>query len=556
MDDSELSKLTIGFLLDRQAERFGDRNFVAYPDGATHATYRQFRDRVNLVARGLMALGVRKGEHVAVWAPNVVEWLFLQYATAKIGAVLVPVNIACRAAELEYVLANSETTTLFLGAGAVGVDYVAELRAVLPDVDAAPVGHGRFENLPRLQRLIFMGRARLPGMLRFDDLSDLAVQTHPDDFRRRSEALATFEVINLHYTSGTTAYPKGVMLTHRNIILNGWHVTGRLRLAETDSVCLPIPLCHSFGATGGSVGTMLRGATLVLVDPIEPGSVLDAVSRERCTAMYGAPATFSALLEHPELRSHDLSSLRTGVIGAAPVPTFLAQAIIDRMGVSELAVAYGLTEASPVVTQTSTDDPMDKRVGTAGKALPGVQIKSVDPKTGANVPAGTEGELCCRGHGVMKGYFKDPESTAEIIDAEGWLHTRDLATIDPDGYVKLVGRLRDTIVRDGEKIYPREIEAFLFSHPKVADVHIIGVPNRKSGEDVCAAIKPKPGETIDRDEIAAFCQGRMQDHKVPTLVMVVKDYPLTAGGKVSKHALRQIAIEKFGRQEDAALATA
>jgi fatty-acyl-CoA synthase len=556
MQDSELAKLTIGEIVDRQAERFGEREFVAYADRDFRLTYRQLLDRVDVVGRGLMALGVRKSEHVAVWAPNVPEWLILQYAAAKIGAILVPVPTSYRARELEFLLRQSETTTLVFAAGSADAGSVATLREMLPDVDSSPVGHGRFEKLPRLMRLLAIGRQRLPGMLRFDDLVDLSAQTHPDDYRRRSEALDSFDVIMLPFTSGTTGFPKGAMLTHRNVVVTAWHMAQGLNVSENDRVCLPIPLWQCFASIGASVGCALRGACLVPVETFDPRAVLEAIAKERCTAIQATPSMLRAILEQPDLESFDRSSLRTGVTGGEPVSIEMARDVVERLGVPEFTVGYGLTEASAGVTRSSPDDPSDKRLGTVGRALSPVKLKVVDPRSGETLPPGAQGELCCRGLGLMKGYHKDPEGTAEAIDADGWLHTKDLATIDGDGYVNIVGRMREMIIHDGDKIYPREIEAFLYSHPKIADVQIIGVPNRAVGEDVCAVVKARAGEAIEESEVIDFCRGQLQESKIPTLVMLVRDFPLTAGGKVIKPALRQMAIERFGRQEDAAVVTA
>jgi fatty-acyl-CoA synthase len=447
MDDVELSRLTIGMLLDHQAEQFGDREFVAYPERDVRLTYRQFRDRVDLVGRGLMTLGVRKGEHVAVWAPNMPEWLLLQYATAKIGAILVPVDTACQGNELEVVLRSSESTTLLLASGAAEVDYLAELHSVLPDVDDSPVGHGRFEKLPRLQRLFSIGRTRFAGMLRFDDLFDLAAQTHVDDYRRRSEAHSSFEVINLRYARGAAGLSKGVMLAHRNVLLNALHATDRMRLTENDRVCAAIPFFHGLGTTA-SVGALLRGARLIPIEKIGPPAVLEAIAKERCTAVCGMPQMFSNLLAHQERPSLDLATVRTGIVGGSPVGAALMRDIIETLGVEEMTSAYGASEACAVITQTSPDDPLEKRIGTAGRVLPGMQVKIVDPKTGAAVPPRVEGELCCRGHSVMKGYFKDPEATAEAIDPDGWLHTRDLAVADHEGFVNILSWPRDATSKD------------------------------------------------------------------------------------------------------------
>lgn len=556
MQESELAKITIGEILDMQAARFGERESVAYADRDVRLTYRQLLDRVDVVGRGLMAMGVRKSEHVAIWAPNLPEWIVFQFAAAKIGAILVPIPATYRARELEFLLRHSETTTLVLAAGGADAESVAMLREVLPDVDSTPVGHGRFEKLPRLMRLISIGRQRLPGMLRFDDLFDLSVQTHPDDYRRRSEALDSFDVIMLQYTSGTTGFPKGAMLTHRNVVVTAWHMAQGLNVSENDRLCAPIPLWQCFASIGGSIACALRGACLVPLETFDPRAALEAITKERCTVIQATPSMFAAILEQPDLESFDRSSLRTGVTGGAPVSIEMARGVVQRLGVPEFTVGYGLTEASAGVTRSSPDDPPDKRLGTVGRALSPVKLKIVDPRTGETLPAESQGELCCRGVGLMKGYHKDPEATAEAIDVDGWLHTKDLATMDGDGYVNIVGRLRDVIIHDGEKIYPREIEAFLYSHPKIADVQIIGVPNRAVGEDVCAVVKARSGEEIEQSDVVDFCRGHMQESKVPTLVMTVSEFPLTAGGKVIKPALRQMAIERFGRQEDAAVVTA
>jgi fatty-acyl-CoA synthase len=554
MDD--IDKLTIGRLLDRQAERFGDRDCLVYPDRGLRLTYRQFRDRVEMLARGLMALGVRNGEHVAIWASNVPEWLYLQYATAKIGAVLVTVNTAYRARELEYLLHQSDTTTLFLIRSFKGVDYVETLREVLPDLDRAPVGHATFENLPRLKRIVFIGESRLPGMLLFPDVLDLAPNTHPAELRGREDSLEPGNVINMQYTSGTTGFPKGVMLTHRNILMNAYHVSGCQNFTEHDRLCFPVPLFHCFGCVMASLGCMTRGACMVPIEIFEPYTVLQAIHQERCTAIYGVPTMFIAELEHPEFASFDLSSLRTGIMAGAPCPIEVMRAVTEKMGARELTIAYGLTETSPVLTQTRPDDSIERRVTTVGRALPGVTIKIADPETGAPLPPGTPGELWSRGHGTMKGYYKDPQATAKAVDEQRWQHSGDLATMDEQGYVKIVGRIKDMIIRGGENVYPREIEEYLYGHPKISDVQVVGIPSKRYGEEVCAVVKIKPGETLTADEVIAFCEGRIQRQKVPAFVMFVDAYPMTASGKVQKYKLREMAIEQFGRQEDAAIPTA
>lgn len=556
MLDTDLSRLRLGDIVDRQAERFGERACIAHRSRNVRMSYREFRERVDTVARGLMALGVRKGEHVALWAPNLPEWTVVQFATAKIGATLVPLKTSYRARELEYVLRHSETTTLFVAPVAGGPDPAGILREILPALDDAPVGHAHFEQLPRFSRMISIGKQRLPGMLRFDDLFDLAIQTHPDDYRRRGEALDSYDVIMLQYTSGTTGFPKGVMLTHRSMIVTAWYMAQGLGLGDAERLCAPIPLSEVFASVGGSIGSVLRGVCFVPLETFDARAVLETIQAEGCTIIQTTPSMLAAILAQPDLESFDRSTLKKGVTGGAPVPIDLARDAVERLGISQLTIGYGLTEASGGVTRSSPDDPPEKRLGTVGRVLASMHAKLVDPRTGEDAAPGAPGELCCRGLGVMKGYFKDPEGTAEAIDAEGWLHTKDLAIVDGDRYVNIVGRLRELIVHNDEKIYPREIEAFLYSHPKIADVHVIGVPHLGIGEDVCAVVKAAPGETIDDAEVAAFCSGRLAESKIPTLVMVVKDYPMTAGGKVLRNELRRLAIEKFGRQADAAATTA
>lgn len=440
MDESELPKLTIGELFDRQVQAFGDREFVAFPDRDVRFTYRTFRERVDMVARGIMATGVRKGEHIAIWAPNSPEWLLVQYAVAKIGAILVPINTTYAADELEYVLRHSESTTLFLAAGSGDINFLTELRTVLPEVDSSPVGHGRFENLPRLARFLFIGPQRQPGMLRFDDLFDLAIQTHPDDMQRRREALDSFEVIAVHYTAGSTGPPKGVMLTHRNVIVNAWRVGAALRMTHDDCVGVLAPLWSSAGANSASVGALLHGACIVPVATAEPRDALDAIARERCTVVFATPSQAERLAETADVASIDLSGLRCVAMLAAEIPADVPSSILLR-GVQQVAVGYGLTEASPMVTIALADGARTLLHRAAGRPLPGVQVRVVDQVSGDGVAAGVEGELRVRGQGVMRGYHKDPHATVAATDSEGWLRTHDVGTIDRDGNVWIIGRL-------------------------------------------------------------------------------------------------------------------
>jgi fatty-acyl-CoA synthase len=553
---TEFNRLTIGAVLNRQAERYGDRDAVAYADREVRWTYREFRRKVDQVANGLMTLGIRKAEHVAVWAPNVPEWLLLQYATAKLGAVLVTVNTSSKATELDRLLRHSEATTLFLAPSFRGHDFVQTLRELVPDLDSAPVGHAAFERYPRLRRLLIIGKKRLPGMLRFDDLSDLSAHAQEGDLRRRESALDNFDVINVQYTSGTTGEPKGVMLTHRSMLQNAFAITLCQNLTEADRLCFPVPLFHCFGCSAASLGAVVRGACMVPVESFEAGAVLAAVMNEKCTALYGTPTMFAALFAHPQFADFDLSALRTGIMAGAPCPLDLIAAVYDRLGAADFTVAYGLTESSPGVTQTRLDDPADKRRTTVGRSLPGMQVQIRDPITHSESERGATGELLARGHSTMKGYFKDPAATAEAIDEESWLHTGDLATMDADGYVKIIGRIKDTIIRGGENIYPAEVEAFLRTHPLVADIAVFGVPSETFGEEVCAAVVVKPGEKLAHDELTAFCGNRISPEKIPSLMMTLEALPVGATGKVEKSELRRMAIDRFSRQADADISTA
>ncbi|HEY5094061.1 MAG TPA: AMP-binding protein [Candidatus Eremiobacteraceae bacterium] len=552
----EFNRLTIGAVLNRQDERFGERDAVVYADRDIRWTYHAFRRKVDQIANGLMTLGIRKGEHVAVWAPNVPEWLLLQYATAKIGSVLVTVNTSNKAQELGRLLRHSEATTLFMTPGFRGLDYVATLRELVPDLDSAPVGHATFENYPRLRRLLVIGKQRLPGMLRFDDLYDLSAQAQDGDLRRRESALDNFDVINVQYTSGSTGQPKGVMLTHRSMLQNAFALTLCQNLTHADRLCFPVPLFHCFGCSAASLGAVVRGACMVPVESFEPGAVLAAVMNEKCTALYGTPTMFAALFAHPQFADFNIATLRTGIMAGAPCPLDLIDAVFDRLGAVDFTVAYGLTESSPGVTQTRLDDPPDKRRTTVGRALPGMQVQIRDPITRSESARGDTGELLSRGHSTMKGYLKDPAATAEAIDEESWLHTGDLATIDAEGYVKIVGRIKDTIIRGGENVYPAEVEMCLRAHAALADVAVFGVPSMMYGEEVCAAVVLKPGASLAADELAAYCGGRIAREKAPSLVMPVEALPVGATGKVDKSALRALAIACFNRQADADISTA
>ncbi|HXW76365.1 MAG TPA: AMP-binding protein [Candidatus Eremiobacteraceae bacterium] len=553
MDESELSRLTLGQLLDRQSAAFGDHACVAYPDRDVHFSYRQFHDRVDLIGRGLMSLGIRKAEHVAVWAPNVPEWLLLQFAIAKIGAILVPIPVDCVQDELEHILRASETTTLFwhepktAGAGAM-------LHAILPGLDDAPVGHGRFETLPRLSRLLVIGRDRLAGMLRFDDLHDLSVQTHPDDYRRRGEASDSFDVVALPFAGDGPGMPKGAMLNHRNLITNGWQAAARAGIDDGDRVCIAVPFSHPLGFVTSSIGSIGRGACMVPLADLESEAATGTIRQMGCSAVVAFPNSLAAIARSAS-GSTAISAAGKGITGALPVAHELASALGAAFG-SGLTFAFGSAEMTSVITQTAAGDDANRRAKTSGKVLPGVLARVVDPHTGNAVAAGSVGELWCRGQGMMKGYYKEPAATSRAIDAEGWYHSPYSATLDRDGYLTLVARREDPIARDGVAIDPGEIESFLRGYPTVTQACAIGVPSKAVGEEVCAVVVTAPGEVASDAEIIGFCRGRLRDACEPTLVMIVEAIPLTAEGAVNRRALRRAAIERFGREEDAAVVTA
>ena len=536
---------TIGGLLDDIARRFPDNDALVYPERNLRYSYAQFNDICRQVAKGLLKLGVKKGDHLSIWAYNVPEWVVLQFATAKIGAVLVTVNTAYKSAELEYVLNQSDSTTLFMVKSFKDTDYVKTLADVIPEIHSAEPGKLNIPKLPFLKNVVFIGNDTPPGMLNFNRILELADQVSDAELTAVEATLDCFETINMQYTSGTTGFPKGVMLTHHNIINNGFNIGECMKFTEKDRLCIPVPFFHCFGCVLAVLACVTHGSTMVPVEIFDPLKVLQTIETEKCTAVHGVPTMFIAELEHPEFRKFDLSSLRTGIMAGSPCPIEVMKRVIRDMHAAEITIAYGQTESSPVITQTRTDDPIELRVATVGRALPDVEVKIVDIETGAALPPGKQGELCTRGYLVMKGYYKMPDETARAIDAEGWLHTGDLAIMDENGYCKITGRIKQMIIRGGENIYPREIEEFLYTHPKVLDVQVYGVPDKKYGEQVMAAIILKQGMTMTEEEVREFCKDRIANYKIPKYVKFVDGYPMTASGKIQKFKLREMAIKEL-----------
>ncbi|HET9626298.1 MAG TPA: AMP-binding protein [Kofleriaceae bacterium] len=528
---------TIGEALRRAVERFPDQDALIVREQGFRASYRALWHAVTEVARGLLAMDIQRGDRVGVWSPNRFEWVVLQYATARIGAILVNINPAYKSSELAYVLQQSGISVLALSRGFRHNDYVAmlaEVRDRCPTVRATVVLEDDWAGL------IARGAA----------ISD-------DALAAREATLQFDDPINIQYTSGTTGFPKGATLSHHNVLNNGYFIAQILHYTERDRVCVPVPFYHCFGMVIGNLACVTSGACVVVPgEAFEPLLVLETVAAERCTSLYGVPMMFIAELDHPSFASHDLSSLRTGVMAGASCPIEVMRAVQAKMGMREVTICYGMTETSPVSTQSFPDDPLDKRVTTVGRVHPHVEIKIVDPETGRIVPRGASGELCTRGYSVMLGYWNDDAATRIAIDAGGWMHTGDLATMDDEGYVNIVGRIKDMIVRGGEKIFPREVEEFLHTHPAVAEVQVVGVPSARYGEEVMAWVRPKAGQSLHHEELAAFCAGRIATFKIPRYWKLTAEFPMTVTGKIQKFRMREIAIEELGLADAAAIKTA
>jgi fatty-acyl-CoA synthase len=549
--------LTIPQAFARTAEHFPDHDALVFPQLGYRRTYAQLRAEVATLARALLALGVRRGDHVGIWATNRPAWVLTQLAAAQVGAVLVNVNPAYRAHELAYVLNQADLTTLTLADRFKGSDFFDLLQAVCPELAACEPGQLRAAACPRLRHVVSITPEKRPGMWGWDDLLGRAAQVPEAELDRRQAEVAAGDVVNIQYTSGTTGFPKGAMLTHRNLLLNAYYVGQRLAFREHDRLAVPVPFYHCFGCVMGTLMCALYGAALVVpAESFDPLATLQAVQDERCTGLYGVPAMFIAELHHPRFGDFDLTSLRTGIMAGSPCPIEVMRAVVERMGVTGITIAYGLTEASPVITQTETADSLEHRVATVGQVLPGLEVWLVAPATGQPVAAGQSGELLVRGHGVMKGYYNKPAETAEAVTPDGWLHTGDLAVETPDGYYRITGRIKDLIIRGGENIYPREIEEFLHTHPAVADAQVVGLPDERYGEEVCAWVRLKPGAALTEEALREYCRGHIAHYKVPRYLVFVEDLPTTVTGKVQKFKLREMGVARFGLHRAAVAETA
>ena len=535
---------TIGDMFDDIVEKYPNHDALVYVDRDLRLTYFEFKKQIDKLAKSLMVLGIKRGDHIAIWAYNVPEWVLLQFASAKIGAVLVTVNTYYKSHELEYLLKQSDTTTLFLAHGFKDVDYLRHVRKILPELSSIKPGEIQSEKLPFLKNIIYIGKEKQAGMFNFKDLFNLAKQISDKELRDRQQSLDPHDVINMQYTSGTTGFPKGVMLTHYNILNNAFYVGERMGLTVKDKMCIPVPFFHCFGCVLSTLNCMVHGSTMVPIEIFDAEKVLYSVEKEKCTALQGVPTMFVAELRHPNFKKYDVSSLRTGIMAGASCPVEVMVEVMRDMNMREITIAYGLTEASPVLTQTQRNDPLQKRVESVGKALPEIEVKVVDPETGKELPPNNPGELIAKGYGIMKGYYKMPDKTEEAIE-NGWLHTKDLAILDKEGYFSINGRIDDMIIRGGENVYPREIEEYLYTNRKIHDVAIIGVPSEKYGEEVCAFIKVVDGMETTEKEIKEYCAEGISRFKIPKYVFFTDEFPMTASGKIRKVDLRDIAKKQL-----------
>ncbi len=541
-----LRNRTLGQILDQTADAWPDQEAVIYVDRDYRQTWREFRETTDDLAKGLMALGVQKGEKVAIWATNVPFWVSLMFATARIGAPLLTVNTSYRESELEYLLNHSECENLVVIDGFRDHDFLQTVYKLVPELRSQPRGQLKSPRLPHLKRVIFLGMEKHRGMYSIPELIGLSAMISHEEYEERKASVHPDDVVNMQYTSGTTGFPKGVMLTHNNIGNNGYWIGYHQRFTHNDRLCLTVPLFHCFGCVLAVMASVNHGVTMVILEAFNPVQVMTAVEEERCTALYGVPTMFLAILEHRIFSRIDFSSLRTGIMAGSVCPAPLMRRVIEQMNMKEITIVYGLTESSPGMSQTHADEEFERRVSTVGRAMPGIEVRVADPDTGqTEAPRGTQGEVQCRGYNVMKGYYKMPEATANAITKDGWLRSGDLGVMDEEGYLVINGRIKDMIIRGGENIYPREVEEFLSGLDGVLDVQVVGVPSRRYGEEVGAFIIKKENSELAPEDVRDFCRGRIAWHKVPRYIAFVESYPLTASGKVQKYKLREMAGELF-----------
>jgi fatty-acyl-CoA synthase len=537
---------TIGQVIKDTAWRYPLNLALIHPEFGVRQNYQDFYAECRKIARGLMALGIKRGDHVSVWTTNIPEWIYLQFALGMVGGVLVTVNTNYQSHELQYILKQSDSTTLFVMESYRDINFYDIVRRVIPELDNHEPGQLVSAKLTLMKTVIYIGkRESTPGMFRFTDLIDMGNDITDLDLDNRMKSLDSHDVINMQYTSGTTGFPKGVMLTHHNVVNNARMIVDVIGMTEEDKLLIQVPLFHSFGCVMSTMTCVYHGSTMVVLEFFDPLKALEAIAAQRCTAVNGVPTMFVAILNHPDFGHYDLASLRTGIMAGAPCPIETMNQVRTKMHCDEVVIAFGQTECAPVMTMTRRDDPVELRVATVGRLLPDVEGKIVDPESGNDLPPGVQGEIVTRSACVMKGYYKIPEATAEAIDKNGWLHTGDLGEVDKNGYFKVTGRIKDMIIRGGENIYPREIEEFLYQYPKVVNVQVVGIPDKKYGEQVLAAIQLKNGQTATEEEFNEFCKGKIARYKIPKYWEFVDSYPMTASGKIQKYKMKEIFSPKY-----------
>ncbi|GAB6271401.1 MAG: AMP-binding protein [Smithella sp.] len=543
---SDFVNKTMGDVIKQTAERFPDHPALIAPQFQVRCNYQELYDQCRRTARGLMALGVKRGDHVSVWTTNVPEWVYLQFALGMVGGILVTINTNYQSHELGYILQQSDSTTLFLIDQYRDTSFYDTVRKVVPKLDSAEPGKLVSSKLPVLKNIIYIGtKENTPGMFKFSDLIKMGESIPERDLDDRMKSLSDDDVINMQYTSGTTGFPKGVMLTHHNIVNNARMVGDVMGMTEKDSLLIQVPVFHCFGCVMSTLNCVYHGSAMVLLENFDAQKALEMIGREKCTAVNGVPTMFVTILHHPDFERYDLTSLRTGIMAGAPCPIETMNQVNTKMHCPEVVIAFGQTESSPVMTMTRRDDPVELRVATVGRLLPDIEGKIVDPETGLDLPPNTQGEIVTRSACIMKGYYKMPEATESAIDSDGWLHTGDLGEIDENGYFKVTGRIKDMIIRGGENIYPRELEEFLFTHPKVQNVQVVGIADKKYGEQVLTAIHLKNGNQATAEEFIEFCKGKIARHKIPKYWEFVEDYPMTASGKIQKFKIKEAFEKKY-----------
>jgi fatty-acyl-CoA synthase len=558
-EPQEFLTRTLGEQIAYMAQKYPDDVMVNYTDRRYSRTWKEFNEECEIIARGFMALGHSKGSHISIWATNVPCWLLTFFGSAKIGAVLITVNTSYKTFELEYQLKQSDTDCLVMIDGFKGTSYVDIVNTLIPEIKTGKPGRLSSEKFPRLKTIIYAGEGECPvGMLPWENLYSLGKGFPSEEYETVRDSCNCHEIVNFQYTSGTTGYPKGVMLTHYNILNNGLTIGDGMAFTHADKLCITVPFFHCFGMVLALMSCITHGTSFVPIDIFKPKKVMDALVNEGCTAVHGVPTMFIAMLEHPDFESYDFSNMRTGIMAGSPCPVKTMREVNERMHMPEIVIVFGQTESSPGCTMTSTDDSEEHRCATVGKAFPGVECKIVNPETNETAAIGEIGEFCARGYNIMRGYYNMPEATEKAIDSDGWLHFGDLATVDEDGYYKITGRIKDMVIRGGENIYPMELEECLYHHPLVKDVQVIGVPSKKYGEEVCACVVLRDGAeaTVGEEDIIQYYREHVAFFKIPRYVWFMKQFPMTPSGKVQKNIMRERAVERYVLQADAAIKTA